>query len=164
MDEKKLVEAVRKFDCLWKVFAKVYSDARAKENAWKAPCCVRKVNMDRIHTLLNPVLLFCLLRSASSSSSSSSSSVPFAINARGGDGGTSREYRVLWIDVPVRRSVRKDVIIIVNSTSLVSALHNATLGCQAGSSVLGAHAHSEGYSSCRVCMCVCVCVCVCDHS
>ena len=39
---------------------------------------------------------------------------------------------------------------------------------------LGAHAHSEGYSSCRVCMCVCVyvcvyvcmcvCVCVCDHS
>ena len=26
---------------------------------------------------------------------------------------------------------------------------------------LGAHAHSEGYSSCRVCMCVCVCVCVC---
>ena len=25
---------------------------------------------------------------------------------------------------------------------------------------LGAHAHSEGYSSCRVCMCVCVCVCV----
>ena len=25
---------------------------------------------------------------------------------------------------------------------------------------LGAHAHSEGYSSCRVCMCVCVC----DHS
>ena len=32
---------------------------------------------------------------------------------------------------------------------------------------LGAHAHSEGYCSCRVCMCVCmyvcvyVCVCVC---
>ena len=25
---------------------------------------------------------------------------------------------------------------------------------------LGAHAHSEGYSSCRVCMCVCVYVCV----
>ena len=25
---------------------------------------------------------------------------------------------------------------------------------------LGAHAHSEGYSSCRVCMYVCVCVCV----
>ena len=25
---------------------------------------------------------------------------------------------------------------------------------------LGAHAHSEGYSSCRVCVCVCVCVCV----
>ena len=29
---------------------------------------------------------------------------------------------------------------------------------------LGAHAHSEGYSSCRVCMDVCVCVCMCDHS
>ena len=26
---------------------------------------------------------------------------------------------------------------------------------------LGAHAHSEGYSSCRVCMYVCMCVCVC---
>ena len=25
---------------------------------------------------------------------------------------------------------------------------------------LGAHAHSEGYSSCRVCMCVCMCVCM----
>ena len=25
---------------------------------------------------------------------------------------------------------------------------------------LGAHEHSEGYSSCRVCMCVCVCVCL----
>ena len=29
---------------------------------------------------------------------------------------------------------------------------------------LGAHAHSEGYSSCRVCMCVCVCVCVCGFT
>ena len=28
---------------------------------------------------------------------------------------------------------------------------------------LGAHAHSEGYSSCRVCMCVCVCVYVCVY-
>ena len=47
---------------------------------------------------------------------------------------------------------------------------------QRGLLTLGAHAHSEGYSSCRVCMCVCVCVyvctcvrvyvcvCVCDHS
>ena len=26
---------------------------------------------------------------------------------------------------------------------------------------LGAHAHSEGYCSCRVCMCVCMYVCVC---
>ena len=46
MDGEKLVEAVRTFDCLWKVSAKVYRD------------------------------LFCLLRSASSSSSCSSSSVP----------------------------------------------------------------------------------------
>ena len=109
MDEEKLVEAIRTFDYMWKVFAKVYCDDRAKENAWKAPCCVRKVNMDRTHTLFNPVLLFCLLRSTSSSSSSSSSSVPFAINARVGDGGTSCEYSVLWIDV--RRAVRKDVIL-----------------------------------------------------
>ena len=37
---------------------------------------------------------------------------------------------------------------------------------------LGAHAHSEGYSSCRVCMyvcvyvcmCVCMCVCVTTHN
>ena len=36
MDEEKLVEAVRTFDCLWKVSAKVYRDVRAKENAWKA--------------------------------------------------------------------------------------------------------------------------------
>ena len=35
MDEK-LIEAVRDFDCLWKVSAKVYRDVRAKENAWKA--------------------------------------------------------------------------------------------------------------------------------
>ena len=29
---------------------------------------------------------------------------------------------------------------------------------------LGAHAHSEGYSSCRVCMYVCVYVCVTTHN
>ena len=87
----------------------VYRGARAKENAWKAPCCVRKVNMDRTHTLLNHFLLFCLLRSASSSSSSSSSSVPFAITARIGEGGTSREYLLLWIDV--RHAVRKDAVL-----------------------------------------------------
>ena len=49
MDEEKFVEAVHTFDCLWKVSAKVYRDARAKENAWKA---VAKT--DRTHTLLNP--------------------------------------------------------------------------------------------------------------
>ena len=36
MNEEKLIEAVRQFDCLWKVSAKVYRDSRAKENAWKA--------------------------------------------------------------------------------------------------------------------------------
>ena len=84
--------------------AKVYRDARAKENAWKAPCCVRKVNMYRIHTLLNHFLIFFLLHSASSSSSCSSSSVPFTITARVGEGGASREYRLLWIDI--RRAVQ----------------------------------------------------------
>ena len=73
MDEEKLVEAVPTFDCLRKVSAKGYRDARAKENAWKAVA-----RTDRTHTLLNPFLLFCLLRSSSSSSSCSSSSVPFA--------------------------------------------------------------------------------------
>ena len=107
MDGEKLVEAVRTFDCLWQVSAKVYRDARAKENAWKAPCCVRKVNMDRTHTLLNPILLFCLLRSASSSCSSSS--VPFALTVRVGNDGASREYRLLWIDV--RRTVRNDAVL-----------------------------------------------------
>ena len=109
MDEEKLVEAVRTFDCLWTVSAKVHRDARAKENAWGAPCCIRKVNMDRTHTLLNPFLLFCLLHSASSSSSCSSSSVPFAITAGVGDGGVSREYHLLWIDV--WRAVRKDAVL-----------------------------------------------------
>ena len=109
MDEEKLVEAVRTSDCLWKVSAKVYRDARAKENAWKAPCCIRKVNMDRTHTLLNPFLLFCLLCSASSSSSCSSSSVPFAITAHVGNGGALSEYRLLWIDV--QRAVHKDAVL-----------------------------------------------------
>ena len=103
MEEEKLVEAVRTFDCLWKVSAKVYRDARAKENAWKAV-----LRMDRTHTLLNPFLLFCLLRS-SSSSSSSSSPVTFAITALVGEGAASREYRLLWIDV--RRAVRNDAVL-----------------------------------------------------
>ena len=113
MFEEKLIEAVRTFDCLWKVSAKVYRDARAKENAWKAVA-----RTDRTHTLLNPFLLFCLLHSSSSSSSCSSSSVPFAITGRVGKG-ASREYRLLWIDlqhaVPQGRC-------IVNSATLASAL------------------------------------------
>ena len=55
--------------------------------------------------------------------------------------------------------------IIINfpySTCISSFLAAASLVLC--SLTLGAHAHSEGYSSCRVCMCVCVCVCVCDHS
>ena len=58
------------FDCLWKVSAKVYRDARAKENVWKAVA-----GTDLTHTLLNPFLLFFLLRSCSSSNSCSSSCV-----------------------------------------------------------------------------------------
>ena len=126
MDEEKFVEAVHTFDCLWKVSAKVYRDARAKENAWKA---VAKTN--RTHTLLNPFLLFCLQRS--SSSSCSSSSVPFAITERVGKGGASREYRLLWIDV--RRAVPQGRC-IVNRVTLASALRNATLGRHAGSNVV----------------------------
>ena len=128
MDEEKFVEVVHTFDCLWKVSAKAYRDARAKENAWKA---VTKT--DRTHTLLNPFLLLCLLRSCSSSSSYSSSSVPFAITERVGKGGASREYRLLWIDV--RRAVQQGRC-IVNSVTLASALRNATLGRHAGSSVV----------------------------
>ena len=36
LTEEKLIETVRGFDCTWKESAKVYRDARAKENAWKA--------------------------------------------------------------------------------------------------------------------------------
>ena len=35
MDDEKLIEAVRQFECLWKVGSKFYRDVRAKENAWK---------------------------------------------------------------------------------------------------------------------------------
>ena len=35
MDDEKLVEAVREFECLWKIGSKSYKDIRAKENAWK---------------------------------------------------------------------------------------------------------------------------------
>lgn len=34
-DDEALIEAVRGFDCLWKVKSKAYKDLRAKENAWK---------------------------------------------------------------------------------------------------------------------------------
>ena len=37
-------------------------------------------------------------------------------------------------------------------------VHSKTTGKQSILLTLGAHAHSEGYSSCRVCMCVCMCV------
>ena len=45
MDDEKLVEAVRAFDCLWKVGGKSYRDIRAKENAWKE--VASKVNLFR---------------------------------------------------------------------------------------------------------------------
>lgn len=31
-----LIEAVKKFQCLWDVASKSYKDTKAKENAWKA--------------------------------------------------------------------------------------------------------------------------------
>ena len=34
-DDETLIEAVRGFDCLWRVKSKAYKDLRAKENAWK---------------------------------------------------------------------------------------------------------------------------------
>ena len=34
-DDESLIEAVRRFECLWKVRSKAYKDLRAKENAWK---------------------------------------------------------------------------------------------------------------------------------
>ena len=34
-DDETLIEAVREFDCLWKVKSKAYKDLRAKENAWR---------------------------------------------------------------------------------------------------------------------------------
>ena len=30
-----LIEAVRRYPCIWKVNSKAYKDARARENAWK---------------------------------------------------------------------------------------------------------------------------------
>ena len=33
-EDEALIEAVRGFECLWKVRAKAYKDLRAKENAW----------------------------------------------------------------------------------------------------------------------------------
>lgn len=35
-DDETLIEAVREFECLWKVRSKAYKDLRAKENAWKS--------------------------------------------------------------------------------------------------------------------------------
>ena len=35
MGDENLIEAVRKFDCQWKVNTRVYRHLRAKENAWK---------------------------------------------------------------------------------------------------------------------------------
>ena len=35
MEDEKVVEAVRDFECLWRVGTKSYRDIIAKENAWK---------------------------------------------------------------------------------------------------------------------------------
>ena len=34
-DDEVLMEAVRRFECLWKARSRAYKDLRAKENAWK---------------------------------------------------------------------------------------------------------------------------------
>ena len=35
-DPEKLIEAVRKFACIWDVTLKCFKDSKAKENAWKS--------------------------------------------------------------------------------------------------------------------------------
>lgn len=35
-EDELLIEAVRKFECHWKVRSRAYKDLRAKDNAWKA--------------------------------------------------------------------------------------------------------------------------------
>ena len=35
MAEERLIEAVRRKDCLWNISSMSYKDLRAKENAWK---------------------------------------------------------------------------------------------------------------------------------
>ena len=106
MDEEKRVEAVRTSHCLWKVSAKVYRDARAKENAWNVVA-----RTDRTCTYLNPFLFFCLLCSSSSNSNSNSSSVPFAITACVGAGGALREYCGPPTCIDVRHAVRNDTVL-----------------------------------------------------
>ena len=44
MEDEALVEAVRKFECLWKVNSRIYKDIRAKENAWKAVASSTRVH------------------------------------------------------------------------------------------------------------------------
>ena len=109
----------------------VYGSESDSLSSWSkllnSPCCVRKVNMDCTHTLLNPFLL-CLLRSASSGSSCSSS---FAITARVGEGGVSREYRAyfgLTFGVQCARTLYCEQ----HYASI--GVRNATLGRHAGSS------------------------------
>ena len=35
-EDEAIIEAVRKFECLWKIRSRVYKDLRVKENAWKS--------------------------------------------------------------------------------------------------------------------------------
>ena len=48
----------------------------------------------------------------------------------------------------------------VNQLHKVISNRNINLSARRHLLTLGAHAHSEGYCSCRVCMCACMC----DHS
>ena len=47
-DDEVLIEAVRGFECLWKVKSKGYKDLRAKENTWKV--VAEKVPVSVIYT------------------------------------------------------------------------------------------------------------------
>ena len=103
MDKEKLVEAVRTFDCLWILQSQLLEQV-AKFTL------LRTQSEYGLHPhTFQPLLLFRLLCSASSSSSCSSSSVPFSITVCVGEGGASREYCLLWIDV--WHAVRKNAVL-----------------------------------------------------
>ena len=74
-------------------------------------------------------------------------------------GAVSRRW--MWVEsmgVVVRRCI--DYLILLIPTPLVSVLFCSSIPTFCLFLTLGAHARSEGYCSCPVCVYVCVCVCV----